>query len=213
MAFGSCVTGDFAEKTSDINLMIVYSDLNLVSLNDVAAIAKRWLEKRNFAPRFLSRRNLLSSARYFQIDLLEMKDAHVVLHGEDLLAGLPTWPADLHWQLAHEIKAMRMRIKQQFWRTSGDERRIRFVLLERFSSLVHLIRALLFLLKKPTPVEHARIMELACAELGVDARFVARMFQFKAGQIQLNREEMVQTFADLMEVIRLVDGKVDEVKL
>ena len=80
-AFGSAVTGDYDAAESDINLLVVYSDLDIVELARVADLSRRWLRKHKFAPRFLSKRNIEESADYFQIDFLSMRDAHVVICG------------------------------------------------------------------------------------------------------------------------------------
>src|SRR5262245_23207338 len=112
--FGSAVTGDYDERESDVNLMVVYSDLDITDLARVAELSRRWLKKQRFAPRFLSHRNLTDSALYFQIDFLDMRDAHVTLCGEDVLSGIQIDRPHLRWQIAYEIKAMRMRIKQLF---------------------------------------------------------------------------------------------------
>lgn len=213
IAFGSSVTGDYMEKTSDLNLLVIYSDLNIADLSTVAGIARKWLRKRNFSPRFLSKRNLLNSAKYFQIDLLEMRDTSMLLLGEDLLKGLELVPANLHWQLSYEIKAMRARIKQQFWRTSGDPARIRRVLTERFTSLIHQSRALLFLMKKELPTSHRGIMDAAIGELGLNQEFVALMFNLKKGWINLNQKQALQAFEDMMEMIRTIDRHTEEVSL
>lgn len=210
VVFGSAVSGGYVEGSSDLNLLVVYSDLNIADLGAVAKLAQRWLRKRRFAPRFLSRRNLTESARYFQIDLLEMRDAHVVLCGEDVLAGLEVRPADLRWQLAHEVKRMRMRIKQQFWRAAGDARRMRQVLLQRFSSLLHLTRALLFLQGKPAPLDHEAIAAVAARELGLEADFAVRLFALKAGRWKASRVELIEAFPKLMEMIRRIDSQVDQ---
>ncbi|MGC9971503.1 MAG: hypothetical protein ABSE56_13040 [Bryobacteraceae bacterium] len=204
--FGSAVSGDYAEATSDLNLLVIYSDLNIADLGAVAKLAQRWLRKRKFMPRFLSLRNLTASSRFFQIDLLEMRDAHVVLYGEDVLAGIPIRPADMYWQLAHEIKRMRMRIKQQFWRAAGDPKLMRLILLQRFSSLVHLLRVLLFLRNKPTPLPPHEVVEAAVRELNVDPEFAREMFAWKAGKA---KPDPVGAFSKLMEMIRLIDAEVD----
>lgn len=211
-AFGSCVTGDYQEGSSDVNLLVVYCDLNIVDLNAVANIARNWLRKRSFAPRFLSRRNLLGSANYFQIDMLEMKDANVVLYGEDLLKDMTIDPRNLHWQLSYEIKAMRSRIKQQFWATSGEIHRVQRVLTDRFTSLIHLSRALLYLSKKPIPTGHRQIMEVACREFGIDEKLVEMLFQLKNNQVKLNQADGTRLFSGVMEIIRTIDNRVDEVK-
>jgi len=210
-AIGSCVTGDYFEPSSDVNLLVVYSDLNIVDLCDVAAIARKWLKQHNFAPRFLSRRNLTESSRYFQIDTLEMKDARAVLYGEDILAGMTVDPQGLHWQLAYEIKSMRMRIKQQYWRTCDNELRAQVVLRERFTSLIHLIRALLFLMQRQPPVSMAQVMEMAVPALGLNRGFVDTMFQLKRGEVTLRGPELSEAFAGIMDLIRIVDQRTSEV--
>lgn len=209
VAFGSAVSGDYAERTSDVNLLVIYSDLNIADLKIVAKLAQRWLERRNFAPRFLSKRNLVSSAKYFQIDLMEMRDARVVLYGEDVLAQLPVSAMDMQWQLAHEIKSMRMRIKQQFWRAAGNERTMRIILLKRFSSLIHLMRALLFLKDKPARPSHQEIIQASERELGIDHQFAQFLFEVKAGRKRIDGEELFHAFDKLMEMIRTVDEHVD----
>lgn len=211
IAFGSAVSGGYEEASSDVNLLVVYSDLNIADLGAVAKLSQRWLRKRRFAPRFLSVRNLRQSARYFQIDLVDMREAHVVLCGEDVLAEFEVSPSDMRWQLAHEVKRMRMRIKQQFWRAAGDERRMRAVLLDRFSSLVHLMRALLFLMGKPAPLAHGELLETAVRELGIDEEFADRMLALKTGERKARSAELIEAFSKLMETIRRIDAQVDQV--
>jgi predicted nucleotidyltransferase len=174
MAFGSCVTGNYFENKSDINLMIVYSDLNTV-----ARLARGWLKKRAFSPRFISLNNLTNSSKFFQIDMLEMKDMHVTLYGKDLLNEIAVGKKGVHWQLSYEIKAMRMRIKQQFWRSCGDDQIMLKILLERFTSIIHLSRALLFVLDKPAPKNYNEILEKAKVEIGISSDFIVKMQSVK----------------------------------
>lgn len=211
--FGSAVSGDYVESTSDLNLLVIYSDLNIVDLNMVSKLARRWFKKRRFAPRFLSVRNLVASARYFEIDLLEMRDAHMLLYGGDVLAGLEVSPADMRWQLAHDVKHMRMQVKQQFWKTAGDPKLMRLILIQRFTSLIHLMRALLFLENKPTSARQREVVETAEREFGIDGEFARRMFALKDGELKLRTGELVYSFDELMELIRALDARVDGLKV
>jgi predicted nucleotidyltransferase len=211
MAFGSSATGDYVENSSDINLMIVYSDLNITDLNSVAQVARTWLKKRAFSPRFISMNNLTNSSRFFQIDMLEMKDMHVTLYGRDLLNEIPIVRAGLHWQLSYEIKAMRMRIKQQFWRSCGDEQLMRRILLERFTSIIHLLRVLLFLMEKPVSSSFDDILQAAKDEIGIPSSFVEKMKAIKMKKNNADSKELVQLFTELMDVIRTIDTKTDQI--
>ena len=120
--FGSSVSGDYVEDQSDLNLLIIYSELDIDDLQKVSDLAQKWFKKRKFTPRFLSKRNLFDSSKYFQIDWMEIRDSSVLIYGENVLGQLPVLLPDMKWQLSHEIKRMRMRIKQQFWRASDDEK-------------------------------------------------------------------------------------------
>jgi predicted nucleotidyltransferase len=207
--FGSAASGDFSEATSDVNLLVVYSDLNIADLNAVAKLARTWLKKARFMPRFLSLRNLTGSARYFQVDFLDMRDAHVTIFGTDVLDKLELRPADLHWQLAHEVKRMRMRLKQQFWRAAGDEGLMRDILAHRFNSLLHLMRPLLMLQQETPAPGAAQIVEAAVKGLGIDQEFANRMLALKAGKIKPRGEELTAAFTKLMDTVRLMDEHID----
>jgi|GEM_PF-1366131 len=213
IAFGSAVTGDYDTAESDVNLLIVYSDLTIADLERVAEPSRHWLNKQKFAPRFLTRRNLDQSMRYFQVDYLAMRDARVVLWGEDVLASFEVHPAALRWQIAYEIKAMRMRIKQQFWRTAGDPRRMRAVLVERFTSLVHLMRALLVLNNLPAPITRRGIIDAAVEHLDLNRAFADQMLNLRQSQELPRSSALVGLFNRLMEAIRAIDSRVEDVKL
>jgi hypothetical protein len=153
-------------------ILIADDDAGLQGL--VSKLAAKWFRKRRIAPRFLSVRNVAGPARYFQIELLDMRDAHVVLYGEDVLAGLEVSRADMRWQLAHDVKRMRMRVKQQFWKAAGDPKLMRLILIQRFTSLVHLMRALLFLENRPASPGHLQVIEAAIQDFGIDGDFSRR---------------------------------------
>ncbi len=179
---------------ADLNLLVVYSDLNIVDLDMVAGRARRWLKKRGFAPRFLSVRDLVALS---QIELLEMRDAHAVLYGDDVLAGLEIRPEEMRWEVAHEVKRMRIGVKQEFWRAAGDGKLMRPILIERFSSLIQLMQALLFLENRPAVARERDVIDAAVRELGT----------LRTGKLRSG--ELVRVFDDLLELIRAVDARVD----
>jgi hypothetical protein len=211
--FGSAVTGDYDDAESDINILIVHSELDIGDLEHVADLSRQWLQKKRLAPRFLSQRNLVQSVRYFQIDFLEMRDAHVVLCGEDLLAGIELLPADLRWQIGYEIKAMRMRVKQVFWRTAGDNKMMKRALVSRFTSLLHIIRALLLLKKLDAPLTREDIIAAAANHLGLDRQIGERLLRLRRSTLPSDPRVLMEMFNDLMEMIRIVDARVEEVRL
>lgn len=208
--FGSSVSGGYIEEESDLNLLVVYSELDIDDLKKVSHLASKWFKKRKFTPRFLSKRNLIDSVKYFQIDWMDIRDTNVVLYGEDVLKQLGVYPVDMRWQLAHEIKRMRMRIKQQFWRAFGNEALMKKILTQRVSSLIHLMRTFLFLkTRRKPPISANEILEEAARELGIDKQFVQSILLLKASKKPLKNEELLEGFEKLLELIRTIDQATD----
>jgi predicted nucleotidyltransferase len=212
-AFGSAVTGDYDKAESDVNILVIHSELDIGDLERVAKLSRRWLQKQKLAPRFISQRNLEDASRYFQIDFLTMRDSHVVLCGEDLLSGIGMFPVELKWQIAYEIKAMRMRIKQQFWRAADNPKMMRTVLVDRFTSLLHIARALLLLERLPAPVLRAEIIRSGSEHLGLDPEFSAEMMRLRQNPSPPDRILLMPLFEGLMNMIRTLDSRVEGVSL
>ena len=107
------------------------------------------------------------------------------------------------------MKAMRMRLKQQYWRTVDDPQRMRAVLTDRFTSLVHLMRALLLLRGLPAPVLRRETLDAASEHFGIDRECAARLLDLRRGKTP-DRETLGGLFAGMMEMIRIVDSSVEE---
>jgi predicted nucleotidyltransferase len=210
VAFGSAVTGDY-DSESDVNLLIVYGDMEVVELARVAELSRRWLRKHKFAPRFLSSKNLRESEEYFQVDFLSMRDAHVLLWGKDVLSEVAIHPENLRWQIAYEIKAMRMRIKQQYWRSIDDPKMMRNVLASRLTSTIHLMRSMLLLKGLPAPLKRREVIDAAASHFGIDSTCAIRLLELR--HVTSPRpSELNRLFIGLMEIIRKIDTIVDEVQ-
>lgn len=208
IAFGSAVTGDYDPGESDVNLLVVHASLDIEDLERVGALSRRWLRKQMLAPRFLSKRNFDDYILHFQVDLLAMRGASAVLWGQDLLADAVTRPTELRWQSTYEIKAMRLRIKQQYWRVTGDQSAMRAVLVQRFTSLTHLMRAALALGGLPAPPRRADVLTAAVMHLGIDQKLVETVTRLRQTGSTPDRETLVALFGDLLEAIRAVDAAI-----
>jgi hypothetical protein len=210
IAFGSAVTGDYAPGESDVNLLVVHASLDIDDLVKVGTLSRQWLRKKMVAPRFLSERNFTDYISHFQVDLLSMRGAASVLWGRDLLAGAEMRPAGLRWQASYEIKAMRFRIKQQFWRVSEDAAAMKRVLVQRFTSLTHLMRAALALRGLAAPARRADVVSAAVTHLGLDAKFAADIETLRSSRDVPDRATLVALFGSLLDAIRHVDTAIGD---
>lgn len=210
--FGSAAGGTYREKTSDLNLLVVYSDLNIADLTIVAKLARIWLRRRRFAPRFLSRRNLADAAVLFPLDTLDMQDRHVVLFGEDLVGSLAIDRRALAWQVSTELKAMRLRVKQQFWRTTGHPARMAALVAQRYAALLVLARGILILENLPAGKTPGETQEALARRFAFRPGLLEGLAQIQAGEARPRRQAAIQSFTDLMDVIRALDDRAGELR-
>ena len=103
---------------------------------------------------------------------------------------------------------MRLRIKQQFWRVADDALAMRRILLQRFTSLTHLMRAALALRGFDAPIRRARVIDAAVAHLGLDAAFASSMTTLRQPRRVPPRDELVTLFGGLPAAIRVVDDAI-----
>ena len=88
VVYGSATGLNFVPKRSDVNLLIVVSELGYETLRQSLRLVDRGIKKKIAAPLFLTRQNIERSLDVFPIEFLEMKENHVVIYGEDPLEGI-----------------------------------------------------------------------------------------------------------------------------
>lgn len=210
---GSAAGTTYREQDSDLNLLVVYSDLNVADLAAVAGLARTWLKRRRFAPRFLSRRNLLSSAGVFALDTLDMLERRAVLFGEDLVAQCSVDPKALGWQVSSELKSMRLRVKQQFWRAGAGPRSLTRLVAQRYGSLRLLARGLLVLTGADPGSAPERLHPSLAEAFGLSLDLLNGLEAIRRGTVRPTAAEARQAFANLMEVIRVLDDRAEGFRL
>src|SRR5688572_5499286 len=96
--YGSVARGEAVPGVSDVNVMILLDDIATGSLEKAAPIARKWVQQGHTPPLILEREQWRRAADVFAIELADMRDAHVTLHGEDCVAGAPIVLTDLRSQ-------------------------------------------------------------------------------------------------------------------
>ena len=115
--YGSAARGDYHGETSDFNLLVVLDDLEPATLETLHDPFARWERKRQPIPRVFSPALIADAADVFPIELLDIADHHVVLHGEDPMAGLEVHTDHLRLQCERELREKLMRLREAYVET------------------------------------------------------------------------------------------------
>ena len=102
--FGSAASGEFHADYSDINLLCVMRELSATVSQRLAPAINAWTKKKFPAPLMFPHAELKHSADVFAIEMLDIRDRHRILYGEDIFTSLNV-PMDRHRvQLEHNLR-------------------------------------------------------------------------------------------------------------
>ena len=128
--YGSATGHNYFPKGSDINSVFIFKTLNFITFQKSLKVVQRGLAQKIAAPLFLSQEYIQSSLDVFPIEFWDMKENHVVLFGEDILAQLQIKGEYLRLFCEQQIRGKLLRIRQAYLNVGLDRRKIRGLLKE-----------------------------------------------------------------------------------
>jgi hypothetical protein len=158
--YGSAARGDFHGHKSDLNLLCILRSAKVTELSRIAAVVRWWCEQlREPAPRIFTQEELIHSADVFSIELLDIGQAHRVLFGEDVVAGIEV-PMNLHRaQVEHELRSALQKLRDHFLLASENEARLREIYGKSISSITVLLRHVLIALGEAVPADKSHVYQ------------------------------------------------------
>jgi len=207
--YGSAATGEFHEGHSDLNILCVMHSLGADELSKLHDASKWWEKKGHPAPLFFTLNELNHSADIFAIELLDIKAAHRVLHGEDVMTALQV-PMDRHrLQVERELRNNTLRLRQQYLRHPGDRRRTLELMTSSISSFAALFRHALIALGEEPPTSKRSTIDRLGAVLGFDPAPFHTIFEIREGRKRERDVDVQATFAAYLDRVSEVTEDID----
>jgi predicted nucleotidyltransferase len=150
--YGSAASGDYVTGSSDINSAIVFKQIGMTELKQSLRMVNKGIRHRINTPLFLTKKHIMTSLDTFPIEFLEMKENHIVVYGEDVLAGINVDSANIRFVCEEQIKGKLIRIRQGYLEIGLRKKGIEALIKESFTSLFPAFRGLLRL-KGVTPLK------------------------------------------------------------
>ena len=162
--YGSACGVNYLPKTSDINSLIIFRQLEFAQLQKSLKVIARGISKRIAAPLVLTKEEIPSSADIFPIEFLEMKEHHVLIYGEDVLSSLEIPPQYLRLFCEQQIKGKLIRIRQAYCEVGLNHRGMEALLKDSLTTLIPVFKTFLRLKGKTPSVPKLKMLEELCAE-------------------------------------------------
>jgi predicted nucleotidyltransferase len=207
--FGSAANGEFHDDYSDINILCVVRELSAPVLEKLAPVINAWTKKKYPAPLIFSRTELERSADVFAIEMLDIRQRHRILHGDDIFANLSV-PMDQHRvQLEHNLRTKLLTLRQSYIQSVGNDSRIRRLMLDSVSNFSTLFRHTLIAMgEQPAPHKAENIKRLA-EKIKFDPGIFLKLLQVRERKANESEIPAASAFAQYLDGINTVVQAVD----
>jgi len=207
--YGSAVSGGFDAQYSDLNLLCVLRDSSYTALDDISPAVGWWTKQKQRVPLIMVREELERSADVFAIELIDMRDHHRVLYGEDILKDLQI-PMHLHRaQLEYELREKLILLRQRLLMAAGDEGRMWELLVRSLPSFATLFRHALLVMGEttsPTKRENTRVL---AARLGFDGKVFDELFDLRDHKADAKKMDVREVASRYLAAVESVTAAVD----
>lgn len=201
VVYGSAARGEFREGRSDINLLLAFRSCSAEVLRAIGPILQRAWRSQRVRPYLVTVAEVPRIADVFPLKLLEIKDAHVVLHGSDLLASVEIDREHLRLRVEQELRNVLIRVRWDLVHSHDEPVEIR----RHLAQLGHRLRTVMFGVLHlhdvaPSGASFAEIFA-SCSKIGIDA----------AALTELNSsDDLEKSVASVLAILEAAVAKVDE---
>jgi len=201
--YGSAASGEFVDKHSNLNLLVVLKNTDLENLKKAARVINKF---NMINPLFLNEDYIVNSTDIFPIEFLDIQENYLVLYGKDVLKSINIDIRNLRFQCEQELKSKLINLRQLYLRINKDKTALRNLFFKSFTSILHILRNVLRLKGKKPAYKKEDILKELVSEFQIDMSIWGKILAAKVKQIKLNNKDTEQLFiAFLRELEKIVD--------
>ena len=210
--YGSSTGKDFVPGKSNINLLLVFNELNLSHLKSSLKIVAKGRKQGIIAPLFITENHIRTSLDAFPIEFLEMKENHVTVYGEDILKPLEIAKSNIRLQCEQQLKGKLIRLRQAYLEIGLTRKGVENLLIESLTSLIPTFRNMLRLKGKEVPLEKEKIINNISSAFNVDGETFLSVLKDKRGDEKIAGVEAEEFLGRYLGEIQKLATAIDELK-
>ncbi len=209
--YGSATGGDFSPKSSDVNLLAVFKELDFPQLNKSLKLISSGIQKKIAAPLFLSVTHIETSKDVFPIEFLEIQDNNIVLYGEDLYKDMQIEQRHIRLFCEQQLKGKLIRLRQAYMEVGLKKKGIEALMKESLYGLMPIFRALLRLRRLEPLVEKERILGQLADLFCLDREVFITILKDKKNDEKIAGQDVAVYFEKFIGEIKKLAIAVDQI--
>lgn len=192
--YGSAATGEYLPGRSNLNLLLLLSKYELITLQRYAKAHRRWSREQLTVPLMLTEAELRSSSHLFPLEYGEIGERHILLSGRDPFPTLSIDRQHLRIQCEQEIRGNLVRLRQRFVEGGGTAEAAAILLPLSVTALLPCVRGLFRLRDLPVPGTADAVLNELQARMDVDPEAFQSALALKRGLVSLGPLEVPRLF-------------------
>jgi Nucleotidyltransferase domain len=207
--YGSAVTGEFREGHSDLNTLCIVERAASEDLENLHQAAEWWTKQGNHPPLIFTHNELLRSADVFAIELLDMKQSHRILYGDDFFANLEVPLRQHRLQIERELRTNWLRLRQTVLTAPLSHKAHLAIMSQSVSAFCSLFRHALLALDQPMPATKREAVAAIAAFTGADPSGFYSILDLRAGTKKTGQVDVEGSLNSYLEFVEIVTNEVD----
>jgi hypothetical protein len=201
--YGSAARKEFDTQYSDLNVLCVLKSLAPEQMTALQPLIRWWVtENRQRPPLFWTASELRESADVFAIELLEIKEAHRLLFGTDVISAINV-PMNLHRvEVERELRIALLKLRQHYIVANSDHKELAAVLAKSALAMKTLLRHALIACGEAAPQGREELLARIAQAFAIDVSGIRDAFRSRdQGSRQQNPEKTYLLFMNSLESI------------
>jgi predicted nucleotidyltransferase len=204
--YGSGASGEFADKGSNLNFLVVLKNTQLDTLKAASGLIRKFPR---FHPLFFTEHYIATSNDIFPIEFLDIKENYRLLHGKDVMRDINIDTRNLRFQCEQELKARLLGLRNAYLAFHKNKAAMQEVLSKAITSVLHISRNVLRLKGRTPAYKKEDIIKELEQEFKINAPVWGKALAVKNKTVKLNGRESEALFIDLFNEVEKIADIVD----
>ncbi len=211
---GSVLMDGFDARKSRINVLVVSRTLTGAILHAIArALPPGSKSGPHFDPLFLTRSNVEKSLDSFPIEWLDIQERHLLLEGDDVVAGLKVTQNYLRLQCEHELRGKFIQLRQAYLQHHNRPAELERTLATAASGFAALFRTLLRLRGETVPATSAQVVERVSDVFGLEPEALIGAHVTRYGGRKQSAAEVSALYVQFLDTLDRLITAIDTLRV
>jgi predicted nucleotidyltransferase len=175
LLYGSVARGEHVAGRSDTNVLVLLDDIEPTQLAAASPRVRAALDALRAPPLILTWEDWSRAGDAFAIEAADMKDAHVVLHGDDPVEDVTIETQALRLQAERELRGKIVRLHTAMLVVGNDPAELGGLLVASLPAFTTYMRATLRLAGRPVPGDMRGVLTAAAQLVGAPTEELLRV--------------------------------------